>query len=308
MNGERAALSALLVCLGAGWGAAVPLTKVAVSTGYGPLGLIFWSLAIAVLVLGAIQLMRRRPLAPVRPAALAVAALVALTGTVLPSTTSYLSARHLPGGVMALVIAMVPLFAFPIALGLGMDRFSARRLAGLLLGLAGVGLIALPEGGLPDPALAAWVPLALIAPLSYAVEGNMVARWGTAGMGPVQTLFLASALGLALVTPLALATGQFIAPSWPLGGPERALAAQAVIHAVVYVAYVWLVGRAGSVFAGQVGYLVTGFGLVWSMLFLGERYSGWIWLAAVLMMAGLGLVAPRNNRALAQDAEKEETA
>lgn len=307
MSGSRLALTLLLVLLGMGWGATVPLTKVAVSTGHGPLGLIFWSLTISVLMLGAIQLARRRPLRPER-AGLAMAVLIALTGTLIPNTTSYLAARHLPGGVMALVIAMVPLFAFPVALALGMDRFSARRLAGLMFGLSGVALIALPEGGLPDPALAAWVPLALIAPFMYGIEGNAVARWGTGGMGPIQTLFVASLIGLILVTPLVLLTGQFIVPAWPLAAPERALAAQAMIHAVTYAAYVWLVGQAGSVFAGQVGYLVTGFGLVWSMIFLGERYSGWLWAAAVLLMAGLALVKPRDNRALAEAAATGETA
>jgi drug/metabolite transporter (DMT)-like permease len=62
---------------------------------------------------------------------------------------------------------------------------------------------------------------------------------------------------------------------------------------MVYSAYVWLVGRAGSVFAAQVSYLVTGFGVLWSMALLGERYSGYVWAALALMFAGLALVQPR---------------
>jgi len=54
-----------------------------------------------------------------------------------------------------------------------------------------------------------------------------------------------------------------------------------------------LVGAATAVFAAQVSYLVTGFGVIWSMALLGERYSGWIWGAMAVMFIGLFLVQPR---------------
>jgi drug/metabolite transporter (DMT)-like permease len=38
---------------------------------------------------------------------------------------------------------------------------------------------------------------------------------------------------------------------------------------------------------------VTGFGVLWSILFLGERYSGWLWAALALMLLGLFFVQPR---------------
>jgi len=43
-----------------------------------------------------------------------------------------------------------------------------------------------------------------------------------------------------------------------------------VIDVLIYAAYVWLVGRAGSVFGGQVAYIVTGCGVLWAMALLGE--------------------------------------
>ena len=69
--------------------------------------------------------------------------------------------------------------------------------------------------------------------------------------------------------------------------------ASAVIHGLVYTGYVWIIGRAGAVFAAQVSYLVMGFGVVWAMLFLGERYSLWVWAAFAVMLIGLALVQPR---------------
>ena len=53
-----------------------------------------------------------------------------------------------------------------------------------------------------------------------------------------------------------------------------------------------------TLFAAQVAYLVTGFGVLWSMVFLGETYTNGVWLALGLMLFGMFLVQPRNNQSL----------
>ena len=116
---------------------------------------------------------------------------------------------------------------------------------------------------------------------------------GTAGMDPVEVLLGATVLSALLTFPLAMGTGQFIDPRGPWGAPDTALVATSTISIFVYTGYVWMVGRAGPIFAGQVSYLVTGFGVIWSMLILGESYSLWIWAAMGLMMIGLFFVQPR---------------
>lgn len=297
MRAERVWLSLILVAMGASWGLTIPLTKIKVGGGYLPFGLIFWDLVVSVILLGAVILWRGHRLVLGR-AALVMCLTVALIGTVLPNTASYAAAVHLPGGVMAIVLSLVPIFAFPVALLLATDRFSWVRFGGLLAGLAGVLLLVGPEASLPTRAMVVFIPLAMVAPALYGIEGNVVARFGMGGLNPVELLFGASVLGVLLVGPLALATGQWIDPRPPWGAPDAALLATAVIHAAVYTSYVWMVGRAGAVFAAQVSYLVTGFGVFWSMLLLSERYSGWIWAAMALMMVGLFLVQPRPKAAL----------
>jgi drug/metabolite transporter (DMT)-like permease len=54
-----------------------------------------------------------------------------------------------------------------------------------------------------------------------------------------------------------------------------------------------MIGSGGAVFASQVAYLVTGFGVLWSMILLGESYSIWIWSALIVIIAGLFLTQPR---------------
>ena len=294
---NRGAAFGVLLLLGAGWGLTVPLTKIAVSEGYQPFGLIFWQQAIGAAALGGLRLVQGKPLALPR-GLWWFFLLIALTGTLVPNSFSYKAATHLPAGVMSVLISLVPIFAFPVALGFGVDRFSGLRLLGLLVGAAGVVLLVRPES-LPDPAMVFWVPVAMLAPLCYAFEGNIVSKWGTHGFGPGHVLFGASLIGACLALPLAIGTGQFIDPRTDWGAPELALVLSSLIHVGVYTGYVWLVGRAGSVFAAQVAYVVTGAGVLWSMLILSERYSGWVWGAMALILVGMALVQPRRKEVLA---------
>ena len=52
-------MATILVALGMTWGLTIPLTKIAVSTGHKPLGLIFWQMLLATVALSAISVARR---------------------------------------------------------------------------------------------------------------------------------------------------------------------------------------------------------------------------------------------------------
>jgi drug/metabolite transporter (DMT)-like permease len=216
---------------------------------------------------------------------------VAVFGAILPGYFTFLTAALLPAGVRSLIIAVVPMFVLPIALALGFERPDARRALGVVLGAAAIVLIAMPGADLPATASLAAILLALISPLSYGIEANYLAWRGSDGLHPFQVLLGASVVGIALAAPLAAGTGQL---AWPRawGAAEWSVLLSGVLNALAYAGYVWLVGRAGSVFASQIAYLVTGFGVLWSMALLGERYSLWVWAAFALMLAGVALVQP----------------
>jgi drug/metabolite transporter (DMT)-like permease len=294
---EHRLFALALVGLGLGWGATQPLGKLATSTGHPPFGLIFWQLVICTLVLGTLSLVRGKGLVFTRDA-LIFALVVAVLGTLVPNATFYTSVEHLPSGVMSILISAVPMLSFPMALALGMDRFSAPRLTGLGLGLLGVAIIAAPGAGLPAD-LIRFIPLALVGPLFYALEANYVARRGTAGMDAVQAMFMASMVGLILCLPITLATGQWIDPRGGLGVAEWALVASSIVHALCYAGFVWLAARAGAVFAAQCSYLVTGAGVIWAMLILNETLAPMLWLALAVMLSGVALVQPRSTKGVA---------
>lgn len=296
----------VLILGGAAWGATQPLAKTAVSEGYRHFGILFWQLVIGAAVLGLLCLLRRTPLRFGRRD-LIVYSLIALVGSVLPGISSYSAAVHLPSGVLSILLSTVPMLAFPIALALGHEGFRWRRLAGLSLGFCGILLLTLPEASLPRDVATIWVLVALLSSLFYAMEGNLVASMGTNGLDPVQVLCGASLIGAVITLPLALASGQFIDPRGPWGAPDMAIVASSLLHAAAYTGYVWLVGRAGPVFAVQISYLVTLFGVTWAMLFLNETYSSWFWAALAVMLAGLMLVQPRPKAVLVPPSEPGHT-
>ena len=294
---EVLSYSAFLVLMGAGWGITQPFTKIAVSTGYGHFGLVFWQLIIGMVLMGVICALRRVAL-PLNMRALRLYLILAMIGTVMPNSISYQAAVFLPAGIMSLLISTVPMFAFVIALMLGNDRFRWRRLVGLLFGLIGVLIIVAPAVDLGLNIPVGWAAIYLVTALFYAFEGNYVNKWGTEGLDPFQVMFGASLVGVIVMIPMTFATGQYIAPVWPPAVPQQALIAGSVIHVLVYASYVWLVGRAGAVFAVQVSYMVTGFGLIWANLILGETYAPTIWLALAAMFMGMYLVQPQRRKAL----------
>lgn len=287
-----------LVILGAGWGFTQPMTILAVSTGYQHFGLVFWQMVIGAVFMTVLNLIRGKRL-PLGLRHLRLYLFLAMIGTVLPNTASYQAAVYLPSGVLSLLLSMVPMFAFPIALAMGLDTFSLRRLGGLALGLAGVILLVAPGARLNMDLPVFWILIAMIAGLCYAIEGNVVARWGTLDLDAFQVLQGASITGATLVLPVALMTGQFIDPAGPWDTPKLALVASSVVNVLVYSGYIWLVGRAGAVFAVQVSYLVTGFGLIWAKVILSESYGPTLWIALALMFAGLYLVQQRPRAVLA---------
>lgn len=273
------------------WGSTIPLTKISVSTGHQPIGLIFWQLLFSVIILGAILLIRGYRIGWQRRH-LVYYLVIGLIGTLIPNSFSFLAAAQLPAGIMAVAIATVPMFALVIALLLGNERFVPVRIAGIALGVAAMIFIALPESSLPRPEQAPWLLVALVAPFCYGVEGNYIAMRAPREINAIAALWGASLIGVLIAGPLAWVSGYWVDLTQPWGRAEWALLGASTGHAFAYAGYMWLVGLAGVVFSSQIAYVVTGWAVVSSMLFLGENYSIWVWLAIAMMFIGLLLVQP----------------
>ncbi|MEM8741168.1 MAG: DMT family transporter [Pseudomonadota bacterium] len=281
----------VLLVVGITWGGATPLWKIAAETELSALGLTLWQAAIGICVLIPICALRRL-WPPLGPTHLRYYAGLATIGVLLPNTLYYIALRDIAAGVAAIIIATVPMLSLLLASLLGLDRASPRRLTGVGMGFLAILLILAPDLSLSlGPALP--LGLALLGALSYAAEGSFIALRAPQGLDPGAALVGALVAALVLGVPVAAVSGQLVSPLRPWGAGEWALTAVAIVSAFAYAGYVWLVGRAGPVFAAQVGYVITLTGVFWSMLILDERYPATVWLALILMLAGLALVSPR---------------
>lgn len=198
----------------------------------------------------------------------------------LPFMLYAYAALSLPAGLMSVLNATSPLWGALMAAFLLGERLSVRRLAGLVLGVAGVALVTQPEAG-DFPMLA--VAACLGAALCYGFAGAYLKRWapGAPARGmAVGTQLVAGLLFLPLVAvaPPAAAPTPLIAAS--------ILALGLVCGAVAYLLYFRLIADIGPTGALTVTYLIPAFGVLWGALFLDETVSAAMLAGAALIILG----------------------
>lgn len=283
-----------LLIVGLGWGISAPLIKGATKAGHHALGIIVWQSLIAVVVLGLAQVLRGRMSAlPRDGAAFRLYLVIGLAGISLPHMASYTATTHLPAGIMAIILSMIPVFALPLALAMGRERPELRRLAGVAAGLAAMVLLAGVPGSLPRAGDWVWVLVGMCASILYAIEGATVAGLGARHVGPFTALWAGSCVALGVSTAAALGAGVDLWPVVGFGWPEAGFIAAGLAGILSYAGFLVLLRHTGPVFGAQVAYVVTAMGVIWSMILLGERYPLTVWAAMGLLFIGLALVQPR---------------
>ncbi|MEM7496737.1 MAG: DMT family transporter [Pseudomonadota bacterium] len=281
-----------LILIGMAWGLAQFFSKVAMSGSIEPLGAASWQAVVGAAIAFAALLATGRRL-PLGPHHLAFYAVCGLLGTALPATLSYEAIRHLSVGVASMIISTVPMLTVLIALPLGLERAERQRLAGVGLGFLAMLVLIGPETVLPGWGQAFWMLLPLGAALCYAGENVVIAARQPRDIGPLETgcgLLLAATI---MLMPAALVTGVAHVPGSESWHSEGALLLCALLNITAYLGFVWLIGHGGPVFTSQVGYVVTGTGVLAGVLLFGENHGWTVWLALAILFAGIALVSPR---------------
>ncbi len=93
-----------------------------------------------------------------------------------------------------------------------------------------------------------------------------------------------------------MASDSFVPLAWPWGAVEWSIAGMAVINAVGYALFIYLITYAGAVFATQVAYVVTISGVAWGIVIFDEQHSVWVWLSLACILTGLTLIRPRRRK------------
>ncbi len=282
--------------MGTAWGLSFSLGKLAVEHGAKPFGISQFQMMFSGIILLIITLARRKPLRDMR-GKLGFIFIVALLGAAIPNVLFYHAAPHVPAGVLSITVALIPLMTYGFSIPLKRERFSVIRVVGLVFGVIAICFIALPENSLPDRAALPWILLACISALCYAIENIILGFKSAITVGPIRLAMGMNLMAAAALLPFAFMTDSIFVPSFPPQTVDFAVLGLGLITVVAYTMFVMSVAMFGSVFASQVGYLVTLAGVFWGILIFDESHSLWIWLSLATMIIGLALVTPRKTAA-----------
>jgi drug/metabolite transporter (DMT)-like permease len=203
--------------------------------------------------------------------------IVGVLTSALPFLLWAYAALTLTAGLMSVLNATSPMWGALWSAVLLRERLNARKVLGLVIGVAGVALVTQPgKEGL------AYVPVvaALAAAFCYGLAGGYMKRWASGVPSRGMAVGTQLAAGVLLIP--------FIAVSPPAVVPTplvvaSILALGLLCGAIAYVLYFRLIADIGATGALTVTYLIPVFGVLWGALFLGEALS-------VSMLAGGALV------------------
>ena len=193
-------------------------------------------------------------------------------------------------GLSGILNATVPLFGAVVAWLWLKDRPTGSRIAGLLIGFAGVAMLAWDEASFKPNAAGiapAWAVLAcLVATVCYAIAASATKRY-LSGLPPLVTATgsqVGAAVGLALPATW----------MWPreLPGTQAWLALVVVgilCTGVAYILYFRLIEQAGPARALAVTFVVPVFAIFYGALFLGEQVTPWMLVCGAVIVCGTAL-------------------
>jgi drug/metabolite transporter (DMT)-like permease len=232
--------------------------------------------------------------AKVRAQAPALAAL-GLINNAIPFSLIVWGQTHLASGLAAILNATTPVATVVVAHFLTVsEKLTARRLAGALIGFAGVATMIGPDlaRGLVDDVAAE--AAALTAAVSYAFASVFARRFRGLGLAPIDVAAgQVTSAGLMLI-PVALLVERpwsLPAPSLPVVAALVALAALST--ALAYVVYFRILAGAGATNVVLVTLLAPATSILLGAAFLGERLAARQFLGLAAIAAGLASIDGR---------------
>ena len=277
---------ALLLTLSALWGASYLFIKVALEDVFSAWSIVSIRTLLAALVLvplasklGVLGSLRGR-LGPI-----VVLSLVQVAG---PLTLIGLGEEHIASSLTGILVASAPIFTFLLAFALsGEQRDSPMSLAGVAIGIVGVGmLLGLDAGGGAD-AIAGGL-MVILAAFGYAVAAWYLKR-NLSGAEPVATVAGTQVVAALVTLPLGLTHIPDAAPA--LDAAASLLTLGVLCTGVAFVIFHSLVASDGPSRASLVGYIAPVFSIFYGVVLLDEGFTGWTAGGLLLILGGSWLAA-----------------
>lgn len=285
-----------LLALAAIWGASFLFMRVAVPE-LGPIPLIALRVTIAAVVLAPV-LRTATARSQFRSKAWPLF-VVGVTNSAVPFCLLAYSTLYVNAGVDSILNATTPLWAALIAVVCFGGSMRLGQAIGLVLGLAGVVILA--WGTLIDGAgaLPLAIGAALLATLFYGFAVNYSKRH-LAGVNPFVVAFGSQLFASILLIPLAL----FFWPKHAVAPSTWACVATlgVVCTGLAYVLFFRLVERVSAAYAASVTFLIPIFGMVWGTAFLGEPITSVMVGGCAIVLFGTALASGKLGWMLARSA------
>jgi drug/metabolite transporter (DMT)-like permease len=288
----RLADAGLLVFAAAIYGAIFPVNRLAAEALWPPMGFAFAQSLLAGLVLAAVVLASGKRFSA---SAQHLRAYLVMGGLVvgLPIGILVSAAQHLDASVLTLVLCLSPILTLFIGTLAGRERFDRRTFFGMLLGAAGVVLIAVPDTGVISADGVFWFLVALLAPVMFATANNC-AKWMRPEGAGSMTMAAGTLLGAAAVAGVVmLAFGSAVMPAADMGRSLLPLVLATAINAVFFWMFFELVERLGPARFSLFNYLAVAAGILWSLVTFHEQPASLFWVALLLMVAAMYLALSR---------------
>lgn len=275
------------VMLSAIWGSSFLFMRLAVGD-FGALPTAGVRVAVAALVL--VPLLWSRQQLPMLLTNWKRVFIVGVLNSAIPFTCYTFALQAISTGLSAILNATTPLFGALVAWAWLRDRPDGLRIAGLLLGFAGVAALAWDKASFQPTASGvapAWAVLAcLLATLCYGIAANYTKRH-MQGVPP-----LVSATGSQLGATVALAVPTLWL--WPAQTPGLSAwlavgMAGVLCTGIAYILYFRLITHAGTAKALAVPFMVPMFAVVFGAVFLSEALTGWMALCGAVIVLGTAM-------------------
>ena len=293
--------------LGLIWGSSFLLIKVAV-VDLGPLTLVSVRIGLAALVMAAFLRLTNRHW-PTNRRDRAALIFVGVMNTAVPFSLITWGEQNIDSGLATVLDATVPLFTLVFAhLALADERISPQKVAGLLMGFAGVALLALRHTDSASPNTVSGQLAVLTASACYGLSAVTIRRY-LRGVDPLTVAGGSLMVGGALVVTVTLLTA-----SLPALGDLHLKAVLAVLvlallnTVVAYFFFFQLIATWGATRTTLVTYVMPPIGLTLGALFLDEAIDWKIVAGAAMILGGIIVVNWRGRRPAVRAAAVQERA
>lgn len=216
--------------------------------------------------------------------------LVGVLNSALPFALYSFALLSLSTGLSGIINATTPMFGALVAWVWLKDRPDGSRIIGLIIGFAGVALLASQKASLqpgPSGIPSFWAVLAcLLACLCYGIAASYAKRF-LRGVPP-----LVAATGSQIGATLFLAVpALWMRPTvMPSGLAWAAVAVAAVLcTGLAYILYFRIIEAAGPARALAVPFVVPVFAVFYGGLFLGEQITSWMVICGAVIILGTAL-------------------